>query len=308
MTIKEVALEQREKPKDIKALVDDFKRSSWFSVLTASTMRDYERAMLMLIGSPYRSKKPEEITPRIAEAIYEQLCKDHGLHTAKLFSVVWGRIYKYAIRNEYVQVNPWWGIKKKKLTPRKVFWTEEQVFQVIEKSLELGKVDLARLVCLLYDTGQRPSDVLKMTWLDLEKDEQGWYVKVTQSKRGAKVNPPLSAYTVGLLALGTPSAELFNIVNGRLSAHQQALSALKSTLGLPKELQLRDLRRTAITEMGAASDDQMVAVSGHSDRGMLNTYSLKNRTKALEAQKIRHETRNSRLNTEFIVGGKSCRC
>lgn len=54
-----------------------------------------------------------------------------------------------------------------------------------------------------------------------------------------------------------------------------------------------DLRRTCITKFGetGASDDELVSVSGHQDRQMLNIYSLRSYKKALIAMKARWANR-----------------
>lgn len=304
MIIKEVDAQlAKEPPKTLVELCQEYKESSWFSRLASSTKARYEACMLGLVGSPYGLKHPDVITPRIADVIYKQVQAQHGDFQANYFQAVWHRIYEFAERYEYVQKNPWRRLQVAPLKSRKVFWTEEQVFQVIEYALANDMYYLALGVCLLYDTGQRPSDIMYLTYGKIKKDHLGFYIDITQQKRNADVKPALSKYTIGLLggeeAVFKADPNAF-VVSGykNLAAMRSAFDKVRKALKLPN-IQLRDLRRTAITEMGEASDDCMISVSGHTNRDMLNIYSLRSRHKALEAQRIRHETRNSRLNTEF---------
>lgn len=298
-----------EAPKTIKELAKAYKRSSKFAELAAVTRSDYDRQLLTMVQSPYGNSNPTAITPQLADTIYQYVKQERGERQAQYFVAVWSVVYMYGMKFLGLLVNPWQLVSPSKPAARKQSWTEEQVFSVIEKALELGEKSVAIGVCLMYDTAQRPGDVLRLTYGDVKKDDSGWFLDFTQSKRKADVRPALSQYTVSLLdpvfINGTnpyyPLTDRLLNWEGTLVEFRAKFNEIKKLCNIPKELQLRDLRRTALTEMGAASDDQMVAVSGHSDRNMLGVYSLKSRTKALEAQQIRYETRNSKLNTKCGV-------
>jgi integrase len=304
MIIKEVEAQLAKKPpQTVVELAQEYKTSTWFTNLSERTKKDYEPFILALVTSPYGLQPLKAITPRIADVIYAQVLAQHGEHSASKFVAVWRRIYEFADKYEYCERNPWRKVEVTTPKAREVSWTEDQVFAVIEKALELGKKALAIAVTLMYDTGQRPSDILYMTYANIKKDDLGYYLDLVQNKRKAHVKPALSKYTIGLLGgdaaiTAREPTDLVVDTYKNLTALQYDFALVREELGY-KGIQMRDLRRTCITEMGAASDDQMVAVSGHKDRSMLNVYSLRSRQKALEAQRIRHVTTNSRLNKEF---------
>ena len=291
-------------PKNLVELCQLYKTSTWFTGLSIKTKTEYERFILALLSSPYGLKPITHITPRMADVIYAKVKEEHGISQANVFLSVWKRIFEYADKYEYNPgKNPWKRVQTETTPRRKQAWTEEQVFNVIEHCVKTGRKGLAIAICLMYDTGQRPGDVMYLTYDKVKRDDLGVFVDVLQMKRKAQVAPALSKYTVGLLG---GEEEVFKAEPGRflvdgiknLKALQHEFAAVRKELDL-KGIQMRDLRRTALTEMGGASDDEMISVSGHSNRDMLNIYSLRNRHKAFEAQRIRHATRNSRLNQEF---------
>lgn len=290
-------------PENLVELCDRYKASTWFSKLKGKTAREYERYMIALLRSPYGLAPINRINNYTADMIYKRIAEESGITAAKYFVAVWRRIFEFAIKFGYADRNPWRHLEVKSAPARSVSWTEEQVFEAIQWALGKGYKGLAVALCLMYDTGQRPIDILYLTYASIKKDDLGLYVDITQTKRGRKVKPALSLYTIGLLGgeeqvLAQPDDKFVVEIKSRESLNKQ-FNQLRADKPEFKKLQMRDLRRSALTEMGSASDDLMVSVSGHSDRDMLNIYSVRDRTKALEAQRIRYATRNSKLNTEF---------
>jgi len=129
-----------------------------------------------------------------------------------------------------------------------------------------------------------------LTWDAIDFNEQR--VDITQSKRGAEVFLPIPDT---LFTMIKEQHEYFNFQeyvaphpnprNGHyppytaLAIHY-IVNKIKKEAGLPKELQARDLRRTAITEMVEAGVDAVgiMQVSGHQDIAsikpyLVNTYS-----------------------------------
>jgi integrase len=287
----------------ISELVMEYKKSTWYPK-GLKTQKDYDAILSSMVHSPYAIKAPEYITTKVAEEIYKHYKETSGVRSSEYFITVMGRVWNYGVAHDWIKSNPWQFVKPERPKARQVVWTEDQVFKVIEYALSNGYTAIAVGVCLMYDTGQRPSDILSLQNRHLKKDDSGYYIDFTQAKRGAVVRPAVSPYTMLLLNKhgGTTQYDdkyLVDCVN--LAQFRKGFNRVKRACELPKELQLRDLRRTALTQMGAASDDEMSAVSGHTDRNMLNTYSLKNRQKALEAQKARYATTNTRLNNG--IGG-----
>lgn len=68
-------------------------------------------------------------------------------------------------------------------------WTDEEIGLAIQSA----RVDLARVISLAVQTGQRGSDIVKMRWSDIEEQEGRKGICVTQQKTGKKLWIPLTA-------------------------------------------------------------------------------------------------------------------
>jgi len=296
ITIQEVIAESVAPPKNIQELAFMYKASDWYARLRPSTKRYYEYYILLLLKSPYATKKPQEISPGSAEAIFRTLVKDHGNNLANKFVSVWCRIYQFAIKKEWITLNPWALIEKKHAVARIEVWTEDLVMKVVNKALELGEKGVAIGIMLMYDTAQRPSDCLAMDHSMVKSDEDGPYLELFQSKTGAYVRVAITLYTARLFGDG-PLHEKLVGSHISLDTFRASFRRIANAVGVNKKLQLRDLRRTALTECGdgGATDDEMMAQSGHKDRAMLDRYSVKSRQKALAASVARYAGRYERF-------------
>ena len=296
MDIKEVFIEAIDPPKTLIELADRYKFSDLFKNLANNTRRYYEEYIITLLKSPYGTRNPNEITPRVAQTIHKSIVNDNGPNRATLFVSVWSTIFKFAVSQEWIQVNPWSFVSRTQSRVRSEVWTEKLVMALVKEATANGQDHIAKGVMLMYDTAQRPGDVLAMTHSMVKSDEDGVYVELRQSKTDTLVKVALTLYTARLIGDGPIWEPLvgkgISLPNFRLDFHKVA-----KKIGLPKELQLRDLRRTAITEAGdgGATDDAMVGLSGHKDRAMLDRYSVKTRRDNLAAQRARYADRKDRF-------------
>jgi integrase len=147
---------------------------------------------------------------------------------------------------------------------RHAVWSHEQVDALIRSA----PPDI-RLACgLLLYTAQRPSDVLAMTWGQVEERGGRVWLTLRQQKTGELVHVPAHQKLAGMLA----------------EASRRAVLLVPSPTGLPwayrnfcrawdravqaaeiEGVQRRDLRRTAMVRMAeaGATTAQIAAVSGH---------------------------------------------
>lgn len=91
--------------------------------------------------------------------------------------------------------NPCRGVKRNKETPRDVYITDEIWNAVYEEAAS----DLRLTMDLAYLTGQRPADVRKMRWADVD----GEYLFVGQGKTAMKLRIRLRRADGSQTALGT---------------------------------------------------------------------------------------------------------
>jgi integrase len=183
----------------------------------------------------------------------------------------------------------------RKTRARNIKWLPSQVRQLVETAEKNGRLSIALAALFCYERGQRPGDARQ---LERGAFEGGDKSRVVQSKTDKELLLPVSKTLAGavakvpleqsMLVLDEKTAKPYTIT--RLS---HVVAEIRELAGLPSHLQLRDLRRTCLSELGdlGASDDELISVSGHGDRQMLNVYSLREYKRALVAMQRRWEWR-----------------
>ncbi|MEZ0018447.1 site-specific integrase [Sinorhizobium fredii] len=195
---------------------------------------------------------------------------------------------KWAVVNEYVNVNPFEGIPKqfgeeerdRTLKPDEI----KALWNVVETAKEGDAVryPYGRIAQLILATGQRPGEVLAATWSEFDFAEQQWTIPRQRTKnRKADFVVPLSELAFRVLAtLPDRGNYLFASVGSndrpanKETAKHRFGRPVADQLGRPVEhFTYHDLRRTAYT---AIMEDSgwMVAdmVTNHAPPKMAQTY------------------------------------
>jgi integrase len=202
-------------------------------------------------------------------------------HRARVFSVV----MNYMCMLEYITHNPMARVKKRKATPRSVVWTHEQVMAFLNSAFtkyEWRSIGLIVLMC--YEWGQRPVDIRNLKWDNVDLDDGK--VTITQTKRGSVVELPIPDNLSEMLAQQKQDLDFQPYVVPHHRPQDRAyrpltigqmtslLKEVKAVAGLPDELQVGDLRKTAIVQMIESGIDHLAiqSVSGHKSVASLNPY------------------------------------
>ena len=291
-----VEVDTTPRPKSLLELLALYKASDWYAKLAPDTAKYYDYTLQMLRTSAYAPKPIEYITPKVALAIYKSLNTQHGAALANRSLSVFGRVFSYAVKEEWIEASPFRFVEKDTLPARTTLWTKKQIMDTCAVAASNDYLHVSKGIMLMYETGQRPKDVLAMTFDDLQSDKNGNFITVTQSKTGTVVCPAISPYLFTLLTLNQASEGFLVGKDIRLVDFRRHFRKVAELAGLPNELQLRDIRRTAITEAsrGGATQDQMKGMSGHKSRVMLDRYSVVDRQHALDAFKAREDVQNSK--------------
>jgi len=215
-------------------------------------------------------------------------------HCSRIFSV----LMNYLVSMDYIPYNPMARVKKRTSTPRSVVWTHDQVMNFLDAAFtkfEWRNIGLIVLMC--YEWGQRPVDIRNLQWDSVDLEERK--VTINQSKRGATVELPVpdNLYTMlvqqeedwGFQPYVVPHHRPQDRAYRPLTVSQMTnlLGQVKASVGLPDELQVGDLRKTAIVQMIEGEVDHLAiqSVTGHKNVSSLNPYnkfSLKTAKSALE--------------------------
>lgn len=193
-----------------------------------------------------------------------------------LFSHIWNKAREWGYTDLQ---NPCSGIKGFKETGRKNVYIEDSMFDSVHKK---ASQPLKDAMDLAYLTGQRPSDVLKIT----EHDIHDGSVTVTQNKTGARLRISIQGELEELIKRifarkSVHKIRSFNLIVGnngqRLTsdALRGHFDRARKAAGISKELfQFRDLRAKAGTDKAESSGDirQAQKQLGHSNITMTETY------------------------------------
>lgn len=115
-------------------------------------------------------------------ATYRDLRK--GKVRANRELALFSHIFNYAREWGYTdRENPCRGLRKNKERPRDRYLSDEELHALCEASPPV----MQRVLTLAYATGQRPADVLKMRWTDIQRGEKSDVLVVVQNKTGARV-------------------------------------------------------------------------------------------------------------------------
>ena len=287
----------------LKDAMEKYFRTRQFSSLSRSSQLNYEYALasicrMSVMGRTLGNVNIKKLNAAMCLEIYDTVelgtSTSNANHIARVFSV----LMNFLISIDEIPNNPMARVKKRSSEPRSVIWTHDQVMSLLDAAFdnfEWRNIGLIVLMC--YEWGQRPIDIRNLTWesVDLEQSK----VTITQSKRGATVELPIPDNLLEMLTeqkkdwdfqeYVVPHHRTQDSAYRPLTVSQMTslLGEVKAAVGLPDDLRVGDLRKTAIVQMIESGVDHLAiqSVSGHKSVSSLNPYnkfSLKTAQPALE--------------------------
>lgn len=286
-----------------KGAVFNYLHSKQFNSLARSSQVNYEYNLnsfcrMSVMGRTLGDVQLHKIGVPMCVEIYDtweaETSTNNANHNARVFSV----LMNHMCMLEHITHNPMARVKKRKTAPRSVTWTHEQVMKFLDTAFtkfEWRSIGLIVLMC--YEWGQRPVDIRNLKWDSVELDEGK--VTITQTKRGSVVELPIPDNLHDMLTEQKEDLDFQPYVVPHHRPHDNAyrpltigqmtslLREVKAEAGLPDELQVGDLRKTAIVQMIESGIDHLAIqnVSGHKSVASLNPYnkfSFKTAKNALE--------------------------
>lgn len=278
-------------PNSVADLIAKYSTSPRFAKLAPKTRQDYG-LLMRRIERIAGNKLVASITRSWLVAGYEAVQSKSGLATGNAVMRVWRILLGYACDRGMIDVSPADGMRLTGTEARSQVWAPDQVETFCKTAIEAGRPSLALAVRLALDIGQRQGDILALKWSDFDGAAFSLVQKKTAHSLRVPVTTSMQAY------LKEVSRDAVQVIvseaTGRLYqkfhfVHEFA--RIRELAGLPSDLQFRDLRRTAATELGAsgATDDEIRAVTGHRSRGVVAVYVRPDDRMAAAAQKKRQE-------------------
>ena len=251
-------------------------------------------------GVTIGNKLLKNITIAICNEMYDTWEAENSTANANHLAKVFSLLMNYHVMLENTHRNPMKYVKKRTSKPRSVIWTHDQVITFLDKAYsEFKWRNIGLIVHMCYEWGQRPVDIRNLTFSQIDWDKRK--VDITQTKRGAEVELPIPDDLFSMLEQQAVDWGFQDMVvpyhrpqdNAyrplRVAQMTALLKDVKDAAGLPEELQVRDLRKTAIVQMIEGEVDHLAiqSVTGHKNVASLNPYnkfSLKTAKVALEGR------------------------
>lgn len=168
-------------------LIRQYEKSPTFRDLSESSKRSYllylARANALLQDKAGRSIPARKVERRDIVAVRDKLADTPGAANQAIRAL--GALFAWAVDEEKLKETPVRNVKKFAAVPHDP-WPEP----LFEEGIADPQVGMA--VALLYFTGQRINEVVKMTWTDIEGDHMRVYVQKTKKHIRVAILPELA--------------------------------------------------------------------------------------------------------------------
>jgi integrase len=293
-------------------LFKDYFASASFTRLASTTQNSYRSKVEYWIdkkmsGVVLRNTKINTITTVMCQHFYDKMVTGGIIASNNDSLSIYRLVFSYAVRRGYINVNPFTLVKPLSYKKRKFVWSRRDVKKFISTAFSKWKWrSIGIIAYCAYELGQRIGDMRLLTW-DSINLETG-VVTLTQSKRGAKVEIPT---TPGLLEVLRQQhktfgwqkyvAPMIKSSGGKKELQPYTIHYINrvarlvmNEASISSDLQIRDLRRTAITEMVEVGVPvpSIMAVSGHTSVSSLGPYIKHTLRSATTAQTMRNVSEN----------------
>lgn len=303
----------RIEPKSTAWLARTFEGSPKFLRYAKCTQDEYSRLyrkteLFRVRGKQYFGNLPfKKVTNQVAYGLYEQYTDGRKkLRTAAQMVEAWAAAFNYA--NSAISgsiINPFRQIEKQRLRPRTQRWSDDQLISFVNTAHAMGDHSIALCALMCMELMQRPGDILSLKWEGLLYRDG--FIRIVQSKRGAEVIIPPTARLKDELKkafVRTKAKSIEEIRDWYICPTKTGKRWQKRNLtgdarviaraaGLPDDLQLRDLRRTAATEAASAGATpwELMAVGGWQNPNSMRPYLVKTPEQAASIQAKREAFR-----------------
>ncbi len=278
--------ESSARPHSMAWLVDSWRASDWYChEITATTRRGYA-SCLTAIEQGFDNRNIRNITVRDLVVFLEQY-RDRPTRRGHM-RVVLRNLFTHALQLGLVERNPVEGVRLSRVRQERanptVLWDQGFVDAFAAEAIKRNRPEAAGLVRLMWDVGQRPTDLLNLTVLnDIERarlergraieglgyDPAKGVIRGWQSKTRSLVSIPLDQPTNALLRkISGVSGHVFvNSRTGRaftLNQFDRLFQRVALAIGATKT-RFGHGRHSCIVRLYRAgcSDSEVTSITGH---------------------------------------------
>ena len=255
-------------------LMDEFER------IEGKKIRSIEERMRVLRKDlkQWKDRKVITVTRRNVVELVDEIA-ERGPGIARTFQGYLGRLLNFAAERGHIPVSPMAGLRRRvEDKPRKRVLTDEEI-RLFWTKLDTSPIFPAtrRALRMILITGQRPEEVVGMTWAETEGIV--WTIPPERRKAGDKPHAvPLSDLALEVLC-DCPRNKNHPFGSSHTDGHirrdvlSRALLRYLPVWGIAP-FTPHDLRRTMRTRLSALGVEEYIAerVIGHELQGMLRVY------------------------------------
>ena len=258
---------------------------------------------LQLDEVPVKNIEIGDLTVAKCQHIYWQMVESvesgKGIRFANYTLQIVTRVWNVLIKYDMLDKNPWCFIERSKPAPRNTVWRTEDFTTFLRVAFDEPKWrNVGLLVRIKVELGQRIEDIRLSEWNNYDLIEKLYTREVILKTNERIAGIPLSDTLVKMLE---EQKEVYDfqrwVVPNPLTLEPYSEHNISRTFrkimvvaGLPSRLQLRDIRRTVLTDLAncGATDTEIMAYSGHKSRESLMPYVCISTTQARNAANKRN--------------------
>lgn len=220
------------------------------------------------------------------------------------------KMFNFTVKRGLLEINPCAGTDRpKREAPRDRCLTNEEI-KILWGVLDGVPQTIADMYRLALLTAQRPGEIKRLAWSEIDLDGATWTLPAARAKNGKAHGIPLSAEAMDILqrrrAATEGKPEHPYVFPGRLPMSplteiQKWEASIQKTCGFA--FQLRDLRRTAATRIAEAGAGRFIIarILNHADGSITAVYDRFEYVNEMRAALMRWAARL----TEIVTGEAS---
>jgi hypothetical protein len=273
-------------------VIKQYEDDDWYKDLRDKTKLEYDWGIRQILKAPMAKHQIDIITRKSVRTLHKKYTASLSRGQANKIVKVLRRLLSFAIEMEIIENNPALDLKLKHSKGRRQRWDREHIPLFVEKAIEMDRGAWALAVKIGYDSSQRLGDILSAHPRQFDGEGIDW----TQSKTDEDVWTPLQPSTIALMK-EMPRESISNIVAGRngkpitLFHFNRVFNQISKAAGLPSELQFRDLRRTAASEV-LDGGGRAEPLTGHKPNSpILKVYQIPSKEAARTSQRARKKSK-----------------
>ena len=273
-------------PKSLAALAIRYYGSPQYLALSTTSRANYRRIIDGFLEE-HGHRRVDQMTREHVDVLIGRLAHKPGAGITLLKRI--RTLVRYAMALGWTDRDPTAGVKAYK---SKEFhtWTEDEI-ALYERCWPEGSRERLTFSLLLY-TGQRGSDVHRMTWADIVGDA----ICVAQQKTAVKLTIPLHDALRRELALARREHQTILVTafgqSFTVKGFGQMISSAIREAGLPRRCKAHGLRKAAARRLAEAgcSASEIAAITGHKTLAEVERYTRAADQERLARQAMQRQT------------------